>query len=127
MGESASREPTDAELAILRVLWQRGACTVRDVHEALSETQQTGYTTKLKLLQIMTDKGLVRRTKAGRSHVYEAVDGEDETQRRFLSRVLDRMFQGSASGLVMQLLETDVSPGELKKLRGLLREHTEER
>ena len=122
MAESVSPEPTDAELAILQVLWQRGPCTVRAVHEALSDSQDTGYTTKLKLLQIMTDKGLVRRTRAGRSHVYEAVAGEGETQRRFLSGMLDRMFQGSAAGLVMQLLETDaVSPGELEKLRELLR------
>src|ERR671910_3306550 len=88
--------PTDAELPILRVLWARGAATVREVHDSLSAARPTAYTTTLKLLQIMTEKGLVERDERDRSHVYRARSGEEQTQRQLLHDLLDRVFDGSA-------------------------------
>ena len=96
--------PTDAELAILRVLWQRGPSTVRDVHEELNRDGNTGYTTILKLLQIMTEKGLVVRDESQRAHIYESRYSEQKTQRQLLSDLADRAFGGSAAKLVMQAL-----------------------
>jgi BlaI family transcriptional regulator, penicillinase repressor len=96
--------PTDAELAILRVLWQRGPSTVRDVHEDLNRDGTTGYTTVLKLLQIMTEKGHVVRDETERAHVYEARYSEQKTQRQLLGDLADRAFGGSAAKLVMQAL-----------------------
>ena len=96
--------PTDAELAILGVLWQRGPSTVRDVHEDLNRDGTTGYTTILKLLQIMTEKGLVVRDESQRAHIYEARYSEQKTQRQLLSDLADRAFGGSAAKLVMQAL-----------------------
>ena len=115
--------PTDAELAILRILWDRGPSTVREVHDALPREKPTGYTTVLKLLQIMTEKGLVTRDERTRSHVYRARLSEDTTQRQLVTDLLDRAFGGSAARLVMQAL--DVSPAtaeELKELRRLIDE-----
>jgi predicted transcriptional regulator len=110
--------PTDAELAILRVLWQRGPSTVRQVHEALSGERQAGYTTSLKLLQIMTDKGLVERDERDRTHVYRARFGEEQTQRQLVRDLADRAFGGSAMKLVMQALATRrASPEELRDIR----------
>ena len=112
--------PTDGELRILRVLWSRGPSTVREVHEALSEIAETGYTTVLKLLQIMTEKGLVRRDESQRAHVYEARAGEDDTQQHLLSDLLDRAFDGSASKLVMQALSSGrASRQEIDEIRRL--------
>ncbi|MGZ8829615.1 MAG: BlaI/MecI/CopY family transcriptional regulator, partial [Thermoanaerobaculia bacterium] len=96
--------PTDAELFILRVLWERGPSTVREVHDTLSSTQATGYTTVLKLLQIMTEKGLVVRDESERAHVYEARHSQQRTQRQIVSDLVDRAFGGSPAQLVMQAL-----------------------
>jgi predicted transcriptional regulator len=96
--------PTDAELAILRVLWQRGPSTVRDVHEDLNRDGTTGYTTILKLLQIMTEKGLVVRDEAQRAHIYSTRFSEQKTQRQLLSDLAERAFGGSSAKLVMQAL-----------------------
>ena len=113
--------PTDAELAILRVLWERGPSTVRDVHHVLSDTQETGYTTVLKLLQIMTDKGLVVRDESERAHVYEAALSEQKTQRQLLVDLTDRAFGGSPAKLVMQALSgRKATPDELSEIRALL-------
>ncbi len=115
--------PTDAELAILRVLWERGPSTVRQVHDALNRARPTGYTTALKLLQIMTDKGLVRRDESDRTHVYQARLTEDETQRQLVTDLLDRAFGGSAMKLVMQALAAKkASPEEIAQIRKLLKE-----
>jgi predicted transcriptional regulator len=115
--------PTDGELAILRVLWRRGPSTVREVLEDLSRAQDTGYTTVLKLLQIMTEKGLVRRAEAGRQHVYEPTLSEDETQRQIVEHVLDRAFGGAAHKLVLQALSArKAGPAELAEIRRLLNE-----
>jgi len=113
--------PTDAELAILRVLWERGPSTVRQVHEVLSRDRPAVYTTALKLLQIMTDKGLVSRDERDRSHVYHARLTEEQTQRQLVRDLLDRAFGGSASKLVMQALAARrASPEELTEIRRLI-------
>ena len=113
------RKPTDAELAILRVLWGRGASTVREVAEALG--RDVGYTTVLKLLQIMTDKRLVKRDESARTHVYQAAYTEDQTQRQLVSDLLERAFGGSASKLVLQALAASkATPQELAEIRKLL-------
>jgi len=114
-------QPTDAELLILNVLWRRGPSTVRQVHEELAPERDTGYTTTLKLLQIMHEKGLVRRDTSERSHVYEAACGEAATKRGVVGDLLDRVFEGSARQLVMQALEAGkVSADELRQIRRLI-------
>jgi BlaI family transcriptional regulator, penicillinase repressor len=113
--------PTDGELPILRVLWARGAATVREVHESISAARPTAYTTTLKLLQIMTEKGLVERDERERSHVYRARIGEEQTQRQLLHDLLDRAFDGSAAKLVVQALSTRrAAPEELAQIREIL-------
>ena len=113
--------PTDAELAILRVLWERGPSTVRDVHELLNQHAPTGYTTVLKLLQIMTEKGLVVRDEAQRAHIYEARYSEQKTQRQLLADLADRAFGGSATKLVMQALSgRKTTAEELTEIRRML-------
>ena len=110
------RKPTDAELAILRVLWTRGPSTVREVAEATG--REGAYTTVLKLMQIMTDKRLVRRNETARTHVYEAAASEDQTQRQLVTDLLDRVFDGSAAKLVLQALAAGkASPAELAEIR----------
>jgi BlaI family penicillinase repressor len=117
------RSPTNAELAILRVLWQRGPSTVRDVHESLDHARPVGYTTVLKLLQIMAEKGLVRRNAATRSHVYAAVASQGATQRRMVADLARRAFGGSTLGLVLHALEsTPATAPELDLIRRLLDE-----
>jgi len=119
---SRPRKPTDAELAILRVLWSRGPCTVRQVAEALG--RETGYTTILKLLQIMAEKSLVRRDETARTHVYAAAYSEDQTQRQLVTDLLERAFGGSASKLVLQALATSkATPKELAEIKKLLEKH----
>jgi predicted transcriptional regulator len=119
-------KPTDAELGILRVLWSRGPSTVRQVHDALNEDRPTGYTTALKLLQIMADKGLVARDETDRTHVYSAAVGESETQRQLLDDLMTRAFRGSAMTLVMQALSgAKATRDELARIRQLLDEHEE--
>jgi predicted transcriptional regulator len=118
-------KPTEAELSILCVLWARGPSTVREVHEEIQRNRasSTGYTTVLKLLQIMTEKGLVTRDESARSHVYRARWSEDTTQRQLVTDLLDRAFGGSAARLVMQALAVSpASPDELKEIRRLLDE-----
>lgn len=116
------RKPTDAELAILGVLWDRGPSTVREVAEASGRTG--AYTTVLKLLQIMAEKGLVRRDMSSRTHVYAAVSSRIATQRRLLRDLVDRAFDGSAVQLMQQALAaTNASPEELAEIRALLARH----
>ena len=114
-------KPTDGELAILRVLWRRGPSTVRDVMEELNQVQETGYTTVLKMMQIMTEKRLLARDEAERTHVYEPRLAEEETQRQLLGDLLERAFDGSAKKLVMQALSAKkATPKELEEIRQLL-------
>jgi predicted transcriptional regulator len=113
--------PTDAELEILRVLWDRGPATVREVREAISRSHPSGYTTVLKLLQIMTDKRLVLRDESERAHVYRPGVARQETERQLVYDLLDRAFGGSASRLVMQALSSrKASPEEIAEIRKLL-------
>ena len=123
LNPSKPPKPTDAELAILRVLWQRGPCTVREVWEQLSPLQGTGYTTVLKTMQIMVEKGLLARDETDRSHVYRAARSEAQTQRQVVGHLLDRLFAGSAPKLVMQALAArKATPAELAEIRKLLDE-----
>ena len=118
-GMRERKKPTRAELAILRILWSRGPSTVRDVAAALG--REDSYTTVLKLLQIMTEKRLVRRNDAERSHVYEAMRSEDQTQKQIVADLLERVFDGSAAKLVLQALATGkASPAELAEIQTLL-------
>jgi len=119
--------PTDAELAILRILWQRGPSTVRQVHEALTGDRETGYTTFLKLMQIMTEKGLVTRDESARTHIYTARNTQDQTQRQLVSDLMQRAFGGSATALVMQALSAQpASDEELREIRRLIEDYRTE-
>jgi len=120
--------PTDAELAILRVLWARGPSTVRQVHEVLADTRDTGYTTTLKLMQIMADKGLVTRNETARTHVYSAIAGEAQTQQQLVKDLVDRAFGGSAAQLVLRALSAEgASDAEIKEIRKLIDDYREKR
>lgn len=110
--------PTDGELEILRILWERGESTVREVHEVLDARHPTGYTTVLKLLQIMTEKGLVQRDASERAHVYQARIPREDTERQLVGDLLERAFAGSASRLVMRALSSKrTSPEDLARIR----------
>ena len=116
--------PTDAELAILRVLWERGPSTVRQVHDALSAARDTGYTTTLKLMQIMADKGLVSRDETARTHVYKAQSSRNQTQRQLVTDLVQRAFGGSAAALVLQALSAHpASAEELKDIQRLIADY----
>jgi len=118
MNRTPAPRPTDAELAILRILWDRGPSTVRQVHDILGRDRQAAYTTALKLLQIMTEKGLVERDERDRTHIYRARLSEETTQRQLVRDLVDRAFAGSSSKLVMQALATKrASAEELRDIR----------
>jgi predicted transcriptional regulator len=118
--------PTDAELAILNVLWTRGPSTVREVHQALAPSRETGQTTTLKLMQIMAEKGLVRRDESARTHVYSARLSREQTQRQLVSDLAARAFGGSAAALVLQALSAEMpTDDELREIRRLIAEYTD--
>jgi predicted transcriptional regulator len=119
MARSPAPRPTDAELQILRILWERGPSTVRQVHEVLARDREAAaYTTALKLLQIMIEKGLVERDERDRTHVYRARLGEEQTQRQLVRDLVDRAFGGSAMKLVVQALASKrASAEELRDIR----------
>ena len=116
--------PTRTELNILRILWAKGQGTVRDVHEALNEVESSGYTTALKMLQIMHQKGLVRRDDSSRAHIYSAVMNKEDTQADFLVDLRNRLFDGSTSQLVLQALGNapEADQQQLDKIRVLIEE-----
>lgn len=117
------KRPTESELAILRVLWGRGPSTVREVHEALSPDRPTAYTTTLKLLQIMADKGLVQRDETRRAHVYEAREAPETTQAQLVHDLVDRVFAGSAARMIMHAISGKrASAKELAEIRKALDE-----
>lgn len=117
-------KPTDSELAILRVLWQRGASTVKEVRQILETNKRTGYTTVLKFLQIMVEKGLVTRDESSFAHVYQARIPQEQTQRTLVADLLERAFEGSTSRLVLQALATKrATPAELAEIRKILKNH----
>lgn len=114
-------KPTDAELEILHVLWANGPSTVRQVHEKLSQSRDIGYTTALKFMQIMNEKGLLSREEDARSHTYTALVSEEDTQRNLVDRFVETAFRGSASKLVMQVLgQHKASREELDEIKNLL-------
>jgi len=113
--------PTDAELAILRVLWSQGPCSVRQVHDVIAAGRPIGYTTTLKMLQVMTEKGLVVREELGRQHIYRARHAEADTQRKLVGDLVQRAFGGSAAKLVLQALSTHrTTPAELREIQRLI-------
>ena len=119
-----SSKPTDGELAILRVLWRRGPSTVREIHSTMNAAKPTGYTTVLKLLQIMADKGLVDRDESAHAHVYKARRPEEQTQQTLVADLLDRAFDGSAGRMVVQALAAQkAGPEELAEIRKLLKDY----
>ena len=121
MTHELARRPTDAELQLLRVLWENGPCTVRQVLGLLPEEKRVGYTTVLKIMQVMAQKGLVERDETSRSHVYRPVQTEDRTQRQLVRDLLERAFGGSARKLVLQALsEEEASSEDLQEIRNLL-------
>jgi BlaI family penicillinase repressor len=124
VAKPSKQKPTASELEILRVLWVQGPSTVREVHDALNKKKRTGYTTVLKMLQIMTEKGSVRRNEDQRAHVYEACEPAEKTKGRLASDVLQRVFEGSASELMMHALEgRQTSHEEIEELRRMLDEY----
>jgi BlaI family penicillinase repressor len=121
MSTTKTIKPTESELEILQTLWIRGLATVREVHEDLAQTKDVGYTTTLKLMQIMHEKGLVKRDDSMRTHVYQAAVNKEKTQKHLLSKMIDSLFGGSSTQLVIQALgENKASPEELEKIQALL-------
>jgi predicted transcriptional regulator len=117
---SPAKKPTEAELDILRALWARGTATVRDLHEALS-ARGTGYTTVLKTLQIMTEKGLVMREESGKAHIYRPAMREEDMQTQLLKELSDKLFSGSPAMLAMHALSLQpASDDELQQIRALI-------
>jgi BlaI family transcriptional regulator, penicillinase repressor len=124
MKQEPKVQPTPAELEILQVLWSRGPSTVREIHEVMSEAREVGYTSALKLLQIMTAKGLVTRRENQRAHVYEAASPAEKTKQQMAADVLHRVFRGSASQLMQHALSGKrSSKSELDEIRKLLDEY----
>jgi predicted transcriptional regulator len=121
MARKKTTGPTEGELAILSVLWEKGPSTVRDVHEGLHQDVETGYTTTLKLMQIMVEKGSLVREDNGRRHIYRPALSEEKTQKQLVQNLLDRVFAGSAEKLVMRALSAKkVPPKELKRIREMI-------
>ncbi|HET8552554.1 MAG TPA: BlaI/MecI/CopY family transcriptional regulator [Gammaproteobacteria bacterium] len=121
---TTKRRPTPAELALLQALWRRGPSTVRELHDSLPEDKQTGYTTVLKLMQIMYDKGLVTRDESRRAHVYSAAKSKRETQRQLLGDFIDRVYEGAATTLAVQALSQSdsINDDDVARLRRSLDE-----
>jgi len=121
--KARNKRPTDAELEILRVLWTRGQSTVRDIFREISAVREVGYTTVLKLMQIMTDKGLLKRDETVRPQVYQVARSQDDTQKQLLRHLLERAFSGSPGNLVLQALSTKKTTSqERRRIRELLDE-----
>lgn len=114
-------KPTESELEILQIIWRQGLATVREVHEELGKTKDVGYTTTLKLMQIMHEKGLVKRDESMRTHVYQSCVNKEKTQKHLVGKMIDSLFGGSSTQLVLQALgEQKVSPEELAQIQTLL-------
>jgi len=121
-------KPTESELEILQILWQKGSCTVRDVHEELSLNKDAGYTTTLKLMQIMTDKGILVRDESSMKHIYQPAQPEEKIKSQLLNRFVDSLYNGSAASLMMQLLgNKKTSKKELDAIRDLLKKFDQEK
>lgn len=121
MSTTKSIKPTESELEILQILWNKGTATVREVHEELASTKDVGYTTTLKLMQIMHEKGLVKRDDSMRTHIYQPAVNKERTQKHLLGKMIDNLFGGSPTQLVIQALgEHKASPEELEKIQAIL-------
>lgn len=120
--EKSGIKPTEAELTLLNILWKMGPATVRQIHESVSVSQKTGYTTVLKILQIMHEKALVIRDESNRAHVYAAANSETVTQSSLLKDLVLKAFGGSTSKLVMRALDNSTSKQEIEDIRQLLNE-----
>jgi BlaI family transcriptional regulator, penicillinase repressor len=121
MAVSKYVKPTESELEILQIIWEKGLATVREVHEELAKSKDVGYTTTLKLMQIMHDKGLVKRDESMRTHVYQAAVNKEKTQKHLLTKMIDTLFGGSSTQLVLQALgEQKATPEELEQIQNLL-------
>ena len=121
MASTKKIKPTQSELEILQILWAKDLATVREVHEELAKTKAAGYTTTLKLMQIMNEKGLVKRDDSMRTHIYKASVNKEKTQKHLLGKMIDSLFGGSTTQLVLQALgENKASPEELEKIQELL-------
>lgn len=121
MSRDESKRPTDAELEILRVLWDRGSSTVREVFREMGKKRETGYTTILKLMQIMTEKELLLKDSSVRPQVYRTAQSKKQTQKQLLGDLVERAFSGSPGNLVLQALSTKkATPEERRKIRELL-------
>ena len=116
-------KPTESELEILQIIWEKGQCTVRDVHEILEQTKDAGYTTTLKLMQIMHDKGLVERDTTAKTHLYKALITREQAQNTALDKIISTVFKGSSSQLIMQVLNSKrSSKEELDMIKDYLKE-----
>ena len=104
MSSTKTIKPTESELEILQILWRKGLATVREVHEELANVKDVGYTTTLKLMQIMNEKGLVKRDDSNKTHIYEAIVSKEKTQQHLIGKMMNTLFDGSASQLVMRAL-----------------------
>ncbi|WP_028298526.1 BlaI/MecI/CopY family transcriptional regulator [Olivibacter sitiensis] len=114
-------KPTESELEILQILWEKGACSVREVNEILNQTRESGYTTTLKIMQIMHEKGLVDRDSSARTHIYQAKVSQETTQKHMLDKMIDNVFNGSAARLVMQALgNKKASAAEIEEIKKYL-------
>jgi predicted transcriptional regulator len=123
MDKLKTLKPTEGELEILSVLWDKGAATVRNVHEEICKTKEAGYTTTLKLMQIMFEKGLVTRDSSSKTHIYEAAVTREKTQKQFVNKMISSLFAGSSADLVMQALGgNNASTDELEKIQTLINE-----
>ena len=123
MNMNKQGRPTESELEILQVLWEKQAATVRTVHEELLKNKETGYTTTLKLMQIMFEKGLVTRDDSSKTHIYQPAVSREKTQKQFLNRMIDSLFAGSSTNLVLQALGGhSASKEELEKIQALIEE-----
>lgn len=116
-------KPTESEMEILQILWDKRSCTVREVHEILEKNKDAGYTTTLKLMQIMHEKGLVERDTSAKTHIYKALVSQQKTEQHLLRKMIDNVFNGSASRMVMQALGShQASPDEIESIKKYLDE-----
>lgn len=121
MPDNKNIKPTESELEILQVLWEKGHASVRDVHETLADTKDVGYTTTLKLMQIMHEKGIVTRNDSSRTHIYKAIINKETTQNTIVGKMIKNLFGGSSSQLVMQALGNHkISKKEIEQIQSLL-------
>lgn len=121
MSKIPTIKPTESELEILQILWQKKSCTVREVHEILEKTKPVGYTSTLKLMQIMHEKGLVDRDTSSRTHIYRPILNQEKTQKQLVKKLVENMFNGSAANLVMQALGNHkTNPEEIEEIKNFL-------